>query len=751
MAGWFPIGVPSFLSWQSLKIGAGGLITGIDMAPDGTMVCRTDVFGGYYYNASAPNPGNAGGTGAWQQLCTTTSLASASSLINTPFVAADGLYEIRVAPSNSTIFYMVYLGYVWISSNRGSTWTQTAFTRDTTMTGGQGAQQRVYRYKMAVDPINADVVHLATFSAGVKYTLNGTSSATWTAATGIVANDSTGLGCVVIDPSSSNTSGRKSVVYVSVSGHGLYKSTDGGVSYSSVTGGPGTTATLQELQISSNGTVFVVDFSNNKLWRLVGSTWTDITPTGGSINCVSINPSDPNNVIAWTFGNGGYETSTATSGTVGGGMWGTRNSLLSITATDVPWLATLTGFGGMLCPVWDQTTSTKIWCSAQQGVLVATYPLAVSPSSVTFTSVSSGIEEIVANDIVVPPGGNPIVFGWDMGLLQQTDVTKYGTAQGWNTSAFLSFGSGGDYASNDSTFICQIVDNQQSAEVSGYSTSSGTAGTWQAFASFPTGAGSSTFGGSIAASTSQKMIWVLGNAGTPWYTGNQGASWTQISGLPTSNVWDNSYQYKRHIVAADRVTSGRFYIMATTGYGGSSTITGTYVVDSGTLTSFFQNTIDLGANSRLRAVPSNAGHLFFTSGPQGSGGDPASNWPHNQLFYYSHDGGQTWTDVSNLSNTGGGNQFTIREVWGFGFGKEKPGGTYPVIYIYGWVASGASPSPSGSTPAVYKSEDNCVTWTQIGNQFPDGWPDYIVDVNGDPNIYGRVYAGRAGSGWIVLR
>jgi hypothetical protein len=34
------------MAWNNVKIGAGGLITGIDIASDGTVVCRADVFGG---------------------------------------------------------------------------------------------------------------------------------------------------------------------------------------------------------------------------------------------------------------------------------------------------------------------------------------------------------------------------------------------------------------------------------------------------------------------------------------------------------------------------------------------------------------------------------------------------------------------------------------------------------------------------------------------------------------------------------
>ena len=46
-----------------------------------------------------------------------------------------------------------------------------------------------------------------------------------------------------------------------------------------------------------------------------------------------------------------------------------------------------------------------------------------------------------------------------------------------------------------------------------------------------------------------------------------------------------------------------------------------------------------------------------------------------------------------------------------------------------------------STPALWKPEDNCVTWTQVGTQFPTGWPDYVVSVNGDMNVYNQSMSG----------
>jgi len=50
-------------NWKELKIGAGGYLTGMDIAPDGTMVVRTDTYGAYRWNGTQ-----------WQQLVTSTSM-----------------------------------------------------------------------------------------------------------------------------------------------------------------------------------------------------------------------------------------------------------------------------------------------------------------------------------------------------------------------------------------------------------------------------------------------------------------------------------------------------------------------------------------------------------------------------------------------------------------------------------------------------------------------------------------------------
>src|ERR1700722_2996542 len=156
-------------NWQPLDVGAGGCITGIDIASDGTEVIRTDTYGAYIWNGTE-----------WQQLVTAASMPAA-------FVAANqdtgnlgqGVYEIQIAPSDTNIFYMMYDGYVFVSTNKGTTWTQTNLAQVTAVpnAGGSGDGE-----KMAIDPNNPNIVYAGSAN-GLFVTTNG--GTTWTSVSGV--------------------------------------------------------------------------------------------------------------------------------------------------------------------------------------------------------------------------------------------------------------------------------------------------------------------------------------------------------------------------------------------------------------------------------------------------------------------------------------------------------------------------------------------------------------------------------------
>ena len=59
--------------WHTLKIGAGGYISGLDIAQDGTKVIRTNTYGGDIWNGTM-----------WQQLITSASLPADLSSMHKP-------------------------------------------------------------------------------------------------------------------------------------------------------------------------------------------------------------------------------------------------------------------------------------------------------------------------------------------------------------------------------------------------------------------------------------------------------------------------------------------------------------------------------------------------------------------------------------------------------------------------------------------------------------------------------------------
>src|ERR1700677_4672219 len=95
------------VSTTDLMIGAGGNLSSISMAADGTMVVRTDTYGAYKWNPSAKAPN--GTLGTWQQIVNVATMpvqfAANGQFFN------DGVYEIQVCYSSSRIMYMMYLGY----------------------------------------------------------------------------------------------------------------------------------------------------------------------------------------------------------------------------------------------------------------------------------------------------------------------------------------------------------------------------------------------------------------------------------------------------------------------------------------------------------------------------------------------------------------------------------------------------------------------------------------------------------------
>jgi len=114
---------------------------------------------------------------------------------------------------------MVWNGYIWRTDNRGASWTQTAFSRDTSL-DSNGDVDRIAGQKLAVDPADEDTAYFGTKTNGVWYTHNaGTSwsqisTATIPAGTG---SANPGHAGICFDPTSgTNGSGYTNTYLVTV-------------------------------------------------------------------------------------------------------------------------------------------------------------------------------------------------------------------------------------------------------------------------------------------------------------------------------------------------------------------------------------------------------------------------------------------------------------------------------------------------------------------------------------------------------
>ncbi len=617
-----------------------------------------------------------------------------------------GVYEIRIAPNLPTRLYMAYRGFVYRSDNRGGNWIRTDFAN---VVMNPNDNYRPRGQKMAVDPANPDIVYTGTPQNGLFVTINGGTS--WQSVSAVPVSQKNGdtypgIGGIAFDPALGVTGGKTNTIFAASYGNGVYESTNAGASWSAI-GGP---TDITYAAVSSTGVYYVAAYGDS-IWSYYNGAWTKLTTASAGIAAVAVNPSNPNEVVALNQG-GSLDVSYNAAQT-----WSGVGAYTRLRSTDIPWLADsglYMTIGGL---AFDPLNPNELITSAGVGVWNTIVPTAnyTWGTPVTWNDQSVGIEQLVANEILVPPGGDPVVASWDRPFFYVSNPEVYPSTYGPVNGSFAA-GWSLDYASSDPSFIVGIAD-WWGTEESGYSTNGGR--TWTPFATYPPLPGK--IGGDIAASTPKNIIWAPSNNSSPFYTDDGGATWTpiKIDGVPTTGDtgWGGAYYLRRHIVAADRVTAKAFYM-----YNSSK---GLYRSRDGGATWALVHHGEIapwsGFNAELRSVPDYAGHLFFTSGPQGGAGD---RHPAENPFMRSIDGGSLWSAVPN-----------VLEVRAFGFGKSLT--DYPTIFIVGWV---------NHIYGIWRSDDNAHSWIQIGN-FPVGSLDSVTTIDGDKSVYGKVYLGFGGSGY----
>jgi hypothetical protein len=681
-----PHGSPFDVVLKPLKIGAGGAISGIDIQCDQgvgacnnsgttTKVIRTDTYGAYIYNASVPNPGNVGGTGAWQQLVTSNSFPVTAG---TPYQPANtaSVYEIRIAPTNTNHLYMMINGLVYASTNKGATWTQTALAQTTTSGGDQVTE--VYGPYMAVDPKNENIVVVGTATSGAFYTING--GGAWTQISGLCTPTSppgstTGQGggyLVAFDPSSGGTTSTPGV-YLTCFGTGIYHSTTGVTGSFSSVGGSGMPTTFIELDVDGTGNVYVINETgtgiNGDIRKWNGATWATVT-TGLTALTSQILVRDPNSTHMMVCDNEGNTSY------FNGSSWSSQQSP-TITATDIPWVshALVNGtFAGSKL-AFDPAQSNVLFYANGIGVAFG------SPSSGTtmaWTSMGAGIEQLVPRSGVTPPNGNPVIAFMDRPVFTITNPNRFPTDFGLDytyPSSRLQEGYSVDYASSSPAFIAVLAQaNFDCCDTSGYSTNGGGAdgapANWTSpFAGF---AGISDFGsnggsyhgGAIAASSPTCVVITVGNGNADGLRAASGlwqwngTTWSSptITGIPNTATF--------------------------TGTGSGTNLTASAVTGPITVGDLITGT----------GVPFPTTILSQTSGTAGGAG------------VYVTSGATTSSGAALIAGSNPG--------WGFAYYLVRQNLAADRVNINTVYAY--NDGIGNSTPGVYRTT-NCSTWTKVSN------------------------------------
>ena len=318
---------------------------------------------------------------------------------------------------------MIWLGYLYKTTNKGVSFANlTAFPRQTLGNTNPNNNSQ-YGPKIAIDPVDANVVWIGT-GAGFYFTSNGGTSFTTINPSVIPTPTNASIGyAIVYDPTSAVVGGVTQNFYVASYGNGIYYTSNGGSTFTELSEGSysGTMpTTFRRLVVDRFGVLWItIDTAvANNLWTFTvksgtafaANAWTNSTAkasnSGGSLWSIMPDPASTSSasqrvLVADIAG-------MLNQSINGGSTWaGAHHVFFNLVAADIPWLAKNEPFltnGNMM---FDPSGSNLLRFAEGIGNWWTNPPTVGDGGSWpkwNWNSQTAGIEQLVAVHIISPPG-----------------------------------------------------------------------------------------------------------------------------------------------------------------------------------------------------------------------------------------------------------------------------------------------------------------------------------------------------------
>lgn len=749
-------------AYRPITIGGGGYFTNIVFSPSqpGVSFLRSDVTGPWRRD-SINEP--------WHTKLIANYLMLPPDAGKVPYTGASA---IAFHPANSLIAVAemgqprsgVGAGGVFTTVDGGNSWVQR---RASNTIIGQGfpslfaSAARKWNEAIEFDPKTTGnttaVVYWGTAQEGIWRSTD--SGQTWTQRYTPQNGETVlpGSRCVVVDGSSATvgSSARSSVVYASLYGVGLLRSTDGGDTFSELDLPNGRFA-IRTMKVASDGYLYVTH-ELGVLRYNPSEGWVDITPGSGNparFEGLAIDPTDPTRlVVLGTFSPAvigatqvGAGACVLFRGTGRGTSWTTFAPIRYNYATTLPGVpfsvdpaspppldSDFRGPAAGTALAMDPFNAGHLYVTDAFAVWRTTNIWAATP---TWFNDVAGAESYIGLSIMNPPRGTaaagnepaPLFVGMsDVRGFRVADVNLRPGEYIDVAGDFASYNNGWDYQ-NSTNSQNLVVAKQLNTSIGRVLLSTNGGRTWAATPTQPLAADFGTPRIAMSSGTNQNLVFVPGASNPIRYTTNGGSTWNTAiaaSGNPSlpSFAVDSPFGYRWHnVIASDKQTAGTFYAYRAYVKPEARIIN----PSSPTWTIEVWASTDGGATWALKS--------------EFPGSNPADDLSPVLITVNPSVAGEVWisTSAGIYKSTAGGASMT--KVSGFNdkrstflaFGKEAPGQSMPALYVMG-----ERTSDTGLGLALYRSIDGGANWTLLDR---DGIQRYRPRLLGaDMQKYGRVY------------